>query len=59
LACDEIYLVDDGSAAVSLPEVPLLGVLPGTGGLTRLVDKRKVRRDRADIFLNARRRLEG
>ncbi len=50
LACDEIYLVDDGSAAVSLPEVPLLGVLPGTGGLTRLVDKRKVRRDRADLF---------
>jgi benzoyl-CoA-dihydrodiol lyase len=50
IACDEIYLVDDGSAAVSLPEVPLLGVLPGTGGLTRLVDKRKVRRDRADVF---------
>src|SRR5207249_11377804 len=44
LACDEILLIDDGSAAVSLPEVPLLGVLPGTGGLTRLVDKRKVRR---------------
>jgi benzoyl-CoA-dihydrodiol lyase len=50
LACEEIYLVDDGNAAVSLPEVPLLGVLPGTGGLTRLVDKRKIRRDRADIF---------
>jgi benzoyl-CoA-dihydrodiol lyase len=50
LACDEIYLVDDGSAAVSLPEAPLLGVLPGTGGLTRLVDKRKVRRDLADVF---------
>jgi benzoyl-CoA-dihydrodiol lyase len=50
LACDEIYLVDDGNAAVSLPEVPLLGVLPGTGGLTRLVDKRKIRRDRADLF---------
>jgi benzoyl-CoA-dihydrodiol lyase len=50
IACDEIYLVDDGNAAVSLPEVPLLGVLPGTGGLTRLVDKRKVRRDRADVF---------
>jgi benzoyl-CoA-dihydrodiol lyase len=50
LACDEIYLVDDGHAAVSLPEVPLLGVLPGTGGLTRLVDKRQVRRDRADVF---------
>jgi len=50
LACDEIYLVDDGTAAVSLPEAPLLGVLPGTGGLTRLVDKRRVRRDRADLF---------
>jgi len=50
LACDEIYLVDDGSSAVSLPEVPLLGVLPGTGGLTRVVDKRQVRRDRADVF---------
>src|SRR5213082_3705998 len=50
IACDEIYLVDDGNSAVSLPEVPLLGVLPGTGGLTRLVDKRKVRRDRADFF---------
>ncbi len=50
LACDEIYLVDDGNSAVSLPEVPLLGVLPGTGGLTRVVDKRRVRRDRADFF---------
>ena len=50
LACDEILLVDDGSSTVSLPEVPLLGVLPGTGGLTRVVDKRKVRRDRADVF---------
>lgn len=50
LACDEIHLVDDRSAAVSLPEVPLLGVLPGTGGLTRLVDKRKVRRDICDAF---------
>lgn len=50
MACDEIYLVDDRTAAVSLPEVPLLGVLPGTGGLTRLIDKRKVRRDLADIF---------
>ncbi len=50
LACEEIYLVDDGNSAVSLPEVPLLGVLPGTGGLTRLVDKRKVRRDLADVF---------
>src|SRR5438105_9985027 len=50
LACDEILLVDDASSAVSLPEVPLLGVLPGTGGLTRVVDKRKVRRDLADVF---------
>ncbi len=50
LACDEIILIDDRSAAVSLPEVPLLGVLPGTGGLTRLTDKRHVRRDHADIF---------
>ena len=50
LACEHIMLVDDRSSAVSLPEVPLLGVLPGTGGLTRLVDKRKVRRDLADVF---------
>jgi benzoyl-CoA-dihydrodiol lyase len=50
LACDEILMVDDRSTVVSLPEVPLLGVLPGTGGLTRLVDKRKVRRDLADLF---------
>src|SRR6476469_4261265 len=50
LACDEIYLVDDGNSAVSLPEAPLLGVLPGTGGLTRVVDKRRVRRDLADFF---------
>ena len=50
LACDEIILVDDRSSAVSLPEVPLLGVLPGTGGLTRVTDKRHVRRDHADIF---------
>ena len=50
LACDEIFLIDDRSSAVSLPELPLLGVLPGTGGLTRLTDKRKVRRDLADIF---------
>jgi benzoyl-CoA-dihydrodiol lyase len=50
LACDEILLIDDRSSAVSLPEVPLLGVLPGTGGLTRLTDKRKVRHDLADIF---------
>src|SRR3981189_3091576 len=50
LACDEIILIDDRSSAVSLPELPLLGVLPGTGGLTRITDKRKVRRDHADIF---------
>jgi benzoyl-CoA-dihydrodiol lyase len=50
LACDEIFLVDDGNSAVSLPETPLLAVLPGTGGLTRVVDKRKVRRDLADFF---------
>ena len=50
LACDEIMLVDDRSSTISLPEVPLLGVLPGTGGLTRVTDKRKVRRDHADIF---------
>jgi benzoyl-CoA-dihydrodiol lyase len=50
LACEEIVLVDDGSSTVSLPEVPLLGVLPGTGGLTRVVDKRHVRKDRADLF---------
>jgi benzoyl-CoA-dihydrodiol lyase len=50
LACDEIYLVDDRSSSVALPEVPLLGVLPGTGGLTRVTDKRKVRHDHADIF---------
>jgi len=50
LACDEIAMIDDRSSTVSLPEVPLLGVLPGTGGLTRLIDKRKVRRDLADVF---------
>ncbi|MCG1019705.1 MULTISPECIES: 2,3-epoxybenzoyl-CoA dihydrolase [Burkholderiaceae] len=50
MACDEIWLVDDRSSSVALPEVPLLGVLPGTGGLTRLTDKRKVRHDRADLF---------
>ncbi len=59
IACDEIYLVDDGNSAVSLPEVPLLGVLPGTGGLTRLVDKRKIRRDRADIFSTLAEGLRG
>ncbi len=50
LACDEIVMIDDRSSTVSLPEVPVLGVLPGTGGLTRLTDKRKVRRDLADVF---------
>src|SRR5687768_6735370 len=59
IACDEIYLVDDGNSAVSLPEVPLLGVLPGTGGLTRLVDKRKVRRHRADVFSTLAEGLKG
>jgi benzoyl-CoA-dihydrodiol lyase len=59
IACDEIYLVDDGNSAISLPEVPLLGVLPGTGGLTRLVDKRKVRRDRADVFATLAEGLKG
>ena len=65
LACDEIVLVDDGSASVGLPETPLLGVLPGTGGLTRVVDKRKVRRDLADDFstltegLRGKRAVEG
>src|SRR6476661_1821316 len=59
LACDEIWLVDDRSSAVSLPEVPLLGVLPGTGGLTRLTDKRKVRRDRADIFCTTEEGVKG
>ena len=59
LACDEILLIDDGSSAVSLPELPLLAVLPGTGGLTRLVDKRKVRRDRADFFCTTAEGLRG
>ncbi|MEE8408465.1 MAG: 2,3-epoxybenzoyl-CoA dihydrolase [Myxococcota bacterium] len=59
LACEEIYLVDDRRSAVSLPEVPFLGVLPGTGGLTRLVDKRKVRRDRADFFCTIAEGLKG
>ncbi|MGI8734260.1 MAG: 2,3-epoxybenzoyl-CoA dihydrolase [Pyrinomonadaceae bacterium] len=59
IACDHIYLVDDGNSAVSLPEVPLLGVLPGTGGLTRLVDKRKIRRDRADVFSTLAEGLKG
>jgi benzoyl-CoA-dihydrodiol lyase len=59
LACDEIVLIDDGNSSVSLPEVPLLGVLPGTGGLTRLVDKRKVRRDRADVFCTTSEGIRG
>src|SRR6187455_611717 len=59
IACDQIYLVDDGNSAISLPEVPLLGVLPGTGGLTRLVDKRKIRRDRADVFSTLAEGLKG
>ena len=59
LACDEILLVDDGNSAVSFPELPLLAVLPGTGGLTRLVDKRHVRRDRADFFCTTSEGLRG
>ena len=59
LACDEILLVDDRSSAVSLPEVPLLGVLPGTGGLTRVTDKRKVRRDLADVFCTSEEGVRG
>jgi benzoyl-CoA-dihydrodiol lyase len=59
LACDEIVLVDDRSSAVSLPEVPLLGVLPGTGGLTRLTGKRKVRRDLADVFCTTPEGVQG
>lgn len=59
LACDDIILIDDGASAVSLPELPLLGVLPGTGGLTRLVDKRHVRHDRADFFCTTPEGLRG
>jgi benzoyl-CoA-dihydrodiol lyase len=59
LAADYIMLVDDGSSAVSLPEVPLLAVLPGTGGLTRVVDKRKVRRDHADVFCTIEEGIKG
>src|SRR5436853_573757 len=59
LACDEIILIDDRSSAVSLPEVPLLGVLPGTGGLTRVTVKRKVRRDLADIFCTVPEGIQG
>ncbi|MEJ7600811.1 MAG: enoyl-CoA hydratase-related protein, partial [Kofleriaceae bacterium] len=59
LACDEVMLVDDGNSAVSFPETPLLAVLPGTGGLTRLVDKRRVRRDRADVFCTTAEGIKG
>src|SRR5437868_5150159 len=59
LAADHIVLVDDGSSAVSLPELPLLAVLPGTGGLTRVTDKRKVRRDRADVFATLEEGIKG
>jgi benzoyl-CoA-dihydrodiol lyase len=59
LAADHIMLLDDGSSAVSLPEVPLLAVLPGTGGLTRVIDKRKVRRDRADVFCTTEEGVKG
>jgi len=59
LAADEILLIDDGTSTVALPEVPLLAVLPGTGGLTRVVDKRKVRRDRADIFSTMEEGIKG
>jgi benzoyl-CoA-dihydrodiol lyase len=59
LACDETILVDDGNSAVSFPETPLLAVLPGTGGLTRLVDKRKIRRDRADVFCTTAEGIKG
>src|SRR6201988_4975983 len=59
LACEHIMLIDDRSSAVSLPEVPLLGVLPGTGGLTRLTDKRRVRRDLADVFCTTPEGVQG
>ena len=59
LACDRIFLIDDGSASVSLPEVALLGVLPGTGGLTRLTDKRHILRDRADVFCTTEEGIKG
>ena len=59
LATDHIMLADDGAAAVALPEVPLLAVLPGTGGLTRVVDKRKVRRDHADYFCTIEEGIKG
>src|SRR5215212_5643247 len=59
LAADHIMLIDDGSSAVSLPELPLLAVLPGTGGLTRVTDKRKVRRDHADVFCTTEEGIKG
>lgn len=59
MACDEIFLIDDGNSTVSLPETPLLAVLPGTGGLTRLVDKRMVRRDHADVFCTTAEGIKG
>jgi benzoyl-CoA-dihydrodiol lyase len=59
MACDEIVLIEDGNSTVSLPETPLLAVLPGTGGLTRLVDKRKVRRDLADVFCTVAEGIKG
>ncbi|MGB8488100.1 MAG: enoyl-CoA hydratase-related protein, partial [Xanthobacteraceae bacterium] len=59
LAADHIILVDDGSSAVALPELPLLAVLPGTGGLTRVTDKRKVRRDHADVFCTIEEGIKG
>jgi len=59
LACDKIFMTDDGSTSVALPEVPLLAVLPGTGGLTRVTDKRKVRRDRADVFCSIEEGIRG
>jgi benzoyl-CoA-dihydrodiol lyase len=59
LACEQILLIDDNSSTVALPEVPLLGVLPGTGGLTRIIDKRRVRKDRADVFATRSEGLRG
>src|SRR5262249_4552623 len=59
LACDHIILADDGSSNVALPEIPLLAVLPGTGGLTRVTDKRKVRRDLADVFCSIEEGVKG
>src|SRR2546428_5175927 len=59
MACQHILMADDGNTSVALPEVPLLAVLPGTGGLTRVVDKRKVRRDRADVFCTLAEGIKG